>query len=157
MRRPLSAVLLSSVLLSCLGQPTPLAPSLAATLSLARGTGDGAASLHIVDGGATLDLPTGECTFRLDAAEPMNFAEGTGTRSRYLKLNGRRGELTIDPVGGKRWSGSGRLSIDWPDYPNSDTFELKMDGVGSTAGSAPASCKYQIADGVGVDWYVSVQ
>ena len=147
----------ASVGISCGERPTQPLTRVDATVSLAAGTGDGTALLRVVDQRAELTLPTGVCGFRLDApTELMSFVRTEFNGSRHLVLHDQSGSLTVDAVGGPSWHGKGRISVDWPDYPSGDTFEITMSVSGSAA-AATVSCKYQVANGVGIDWFVKPQ
>ena len=147
----------ASVGISCGERPTQPLTRVDATVSLAAGTGDGTALLRVVDQRAELTLPTGVCGFRLDApTELMSFVRTEFNGSRHLVLHDQSGSLTVDAVGGPSWHGKGRISVDWPDYPSGDTFELTMSGAEVDA-AATVSCKYQVANGVGIDWFVKPQ
>jgi hypothetical protein len=147
----------ASVGISCGERPTQPLTRVDATVSLAAGTGDGTSLLRLVDQRAELTLPTGVCGFRLDApTELTSFVRTEFNGSRHLVMHDESGSVTVDAVGGPSWVGKGRISVDWPDYPSGDTFEITVSGSESSA-AATVSCKYQIANGVGVDWFVNTR
>ena len=156
MRKSLAVIVVCSVAITC-GGPTQPLTSVNATVSLARGTGDGTTQFQLADNRAELTLPTGACGFRLDApAGLIAFVRTESNGSRHLELQGQSGSLTVDAVGGPSWHGKGRISVDWPDYPSGETFEVTMSSAEfEQPGAIHVSCKYQIANAVGVDWFVS--
>jgi len=119
--------------------------------------GPGAEFFSVGETGVDAPLPGGFCTFRPDGVgEFNNFLRTDPDGTPFLKIQDASGTVTITPVGEARWSGHGRVTVNWPGYPAGQSFEMVM--TGDPDGEGPgAICKDKIANGVRVESFVRVK
>lgn len=125
-------------------------------VSLARGgvNTNGSQFITVDETGVDAPLPGGFCSFRPDASgEYNNFFRSNPNGVRFLKIQDASGALVIAAAGQQTWHGTGRVTVMWPDYPDGLSFEMMMVGDRDATGHAGA-CKYKIANGVAVEWYI---
>jgi hypothetical protein len=143
---------------SCADAPTrPASVSAMSASSLVRGSGSGAAFIVVTEEGVDIPLPfIGTCTFRPDGSGHFtNFLRTNPNGTRDFKVEDASGQITVTPSGGPTWTGTGRVSVNWPSYPTGDNFEATIVGSVSLGGkSALATCKDRIANGVAVETFV---
>jgi hypothetical protein len=109
-----------------------------------------------------LNLPAGTCQFRPDGSGNYNnFIRTNPDGTVFLKLQDESGSVTVIQRDRHTWTGTGRVNVIWPEYrgdiTTADWFEMTIVGTVS-AGSqrATVTCKYRIANGVGVEAFVNL-
>lgn len=162
MRSYVVLVALCGLVVSCADAPTRPPLISAASASLSRQPGIGATIVKFSEKGVDLNLPTGTCMFRPDGSGNYNnFTRTNPDGSVFLKLQDESGTITVMPTGGSVWVGSGRANVVWPNYQadvsTADWFELMMVGTVSAGNhSANVTCKYRIANGDAVEWFIKL-
>jgi hypothetical protein len=162
MRLTVVAIVMSGLVASCAEAPTQPRTVTAESASLARDVGTGATIVKFGETGVDLNLPTGTCMFRPDGTGNFNNFLRTNTDgSVFLKLEDESGTITVIPTGGRPWVGTGRANVIWPNYNGSvataDWFEMTVVGTVSAGGeTAHATCKYRIANGDAVEWFIKL-
>jgi hypothetical protein len=92
----------------------------------------------------------GSCLFVPDDEDLNGFIRTGPEGKMYLKVNDHSGTIIVTPLGGSAWVGTGRATIDWPNYKGdpADNVNMKVDGDVSLNGqTAKASCHYLVAAG----------
>ena len=121
------------------------------------GSAGGADFLSVSETGVDALLPDGFCSFRPDGSgEFNNFLRTAVSGTRTLKIQDASGTVIISPFGAPEWRGTGRVNVSWPNYPSDQTFEMMMVGDHDAVGNA-ATCKYRIANGNLVEWFVKTK
>jgi len=162
MRPSVVVIALCGLVVSCSEAPTRPMSIAAGSGTLTRAPGAGAAVVKFSETGVDLNLPSGTCMFRPDGSGNYNnFIRTNPDGSVFLKLQDESGSLTVIPAGGRPWVGTGRANVIWPNYrgdvTTADWFELTFVGTVSAGDqTANATCKYRIANGVGVEWFINL-
>jgi hypothetical protein len=146
--------------MGCSDAPTRPALVSAASASLSREPGNGATIVKFTEREVDLDLPTATCQFRPDGSGNYNnFIRTNPDGTVFLKLQDESGSVTVIQRGGHTWAGTGRANVIWPEYrgdiTTADWFELTIVGRVSAGNQhANVTCKYRIANGIGVEAFV---
>lgn len=149
------------IVTACSEAPTtnPAVSQQAAGAVFARGGSAGGADFVTVNAtGVDALLPDGFCSFRPDdSGEFNNFLRLNPKGTQTLKIQDASGTVTVTPFDGSpEWRGTGRVNVTWPNYPGGQSFEMMMVGDHDATGNA-ASCKYKIANGVAVEWFIKTK
>jgi hypothetical protein len=160
MRLSVVAIVMCGLVMSCAEPPTRPAAVATNTAALARGSGNGATfDPTVTEEGVNIPLPfIGTCTFRPDGSGNYNnFLRTNPNGSLDFKVEDATGRITVTPLGGQTWTGTGRVNVIWPSYPTGDNFEATIVGTVSLgARTANATCKDRIANGVGVEAFIKL-
>jgi len=166
MRRTWIPVVLSAAVLGCSEAPTPTQtqdlsdPTVDAKVT-PTGTG-GSSVTPLGNTGVLLAPPNfspGSCLFVPDG-DLNGFIRIDQNGKAYLKVNDHSGTIIVTPLGGVAWVGTGRATIDWPNYRGNpaNNVNMQVDGdVTANGQNARASCHYLVAGGKKVQESLQIQ
>jgi hypothetical protein len=163
MRKAFVFLVSGAALAACSGPPTQTQPVTDASATsnanppaggVAGGTGSTGTSVTRLGNTGVLIAPPnfspGSCLFVPDDQDLNGFIRVGPDGKMYLKVNDHSGTIIVTPLGGAAWVGTGRATIDWPNYQGdpANNVNMKVDGdVASNGQTAKASCHYLVAAG----------
>lgn len=155
MYRALVTLLAGVSIAACSEAPTkPLQPADAPpSLQQPAGSAAGADFANLGNEGVLLAPPNftpGSCLFIPDDESLAGFIRTGPDGKQYLKVNDHSGLVVVTPNGGDTWIGTGRATIDWPNYRGdpADNVNMSVSGEVSAGGrTLSASCHYLVAAG----------
>jgi hypothetical protein len=159
MRLTVVAIIMSGFVASCAEGPTQ--PESIDSRSVAFSLTSAEAAVLIPEPAVSFNLPLpgiGSCSFIPDEPGQFNnFLRMNPGGSRFLKIEEAKGLISVTPFGGRTWTGTGHLNVNWPNYPAGDSFEMTIVGTVSLGEQkAAASCKDLIVKGVPVETFIKL-
>jgi hypothetical protein len=164
MRTMFVTVLFGAAITACSSEPsqTPSPTDVTAESRLDPAAAAGQKSFgDLGDVGVLLAPPNftpGSCLFVPDGSLAGFIRTGPDGKE-YLKVNDHAGTVIVTPLGGETWVGTGRATIDWPNYKGdpADNVNMMVDGnVSSNGQTAKASCHYLVAHGKKIQAVLSI-
>jgi hypothetical protein len=155
MRGALFTLFVGAALVGCSDASTQMQqPNDSTLIALAKGAnGNGTSFASLGDVGVLLAPPNfspGSCLFVPDDQSIAGYIRTGPDGKQYLKVNDHSGLVIITPLGGATWVGTGRATIDWPNYKGSPADNVNMTVVGDVSfggQTVKGSCHFLIAGG----------